>query len=884
MKPIKLEFQALGPYKGYEIIDFEKLSNNGLFLICGETGSGKTMILDAMTYALYGKDNGDARADLEALRCNQSDFGTDTFVKFTFENKGTVYIFEKRLICKKKKFSKSQNVFRINNDGNPEVIFENGKDKEITEFATELIGLNKDQFRQVIILPQGKFERLLTSKSDEKQEILSNIFGTKKWDKVAEIFFTNADSQRKYYKDLKNRIDNIIKLYDCESTDDFYKKLEDTETELKNIEVEFKKNDYKNKLDKLNEQKNLSEKFNELEAKINELKDYHKYDDEIEKIKKKLEKSVKANAIRDEITVYQNSKNNLNSRQNELNKLQNETLPKSKKEYDLADKDLNEHKNKSDQIEEIKARKTHLEGKKDIYKNIDITLSQLKSANELYEQERERECARKKEYEEIKETADKLKNEYEDLNSKHSEQFHIYNNGICGELASELKDESPCPVCGSTTHPHKASRIDGAITREALDKLKEDVDNKYKEWDKAEKDLQEANSDLSVQKDKTNSAATAKNTAEEKYNTLKANKDKDINSLNELNNAINSIDESVADYNKALADLTKIFDQKKTLFDESNAKFKTAQAELKNAEKQFDKSQMELVAALEKQGFSDIDEAKKYIIEPFQQNEMQEKITTHNTNIKRCDDDIKKIKKSIEGKAKPNIDDINRSINDINEKITEYNETSIRLTERIETLNNTKKSIDSLNKEYESGFQQADDDYSFAKAIRGDTGIGLQRYVLAVMFSKVIAEANRMLENVHGGRYRLYRTDDKGTGSNKRGLELKVHDSYSPENDGRSVALLSGGEKFLVSLSLAIGMSTVAQKSGVKIDAMFIDEGFGTLDSNSIDDAMTVLSSIQKANGLVGIISHVQVLRDNIPTKLEVIKSNKGSTIKTTVG
>ena len=884
MKPIKLELQALGPYKDYEIIDFKKLSNNGLFLICGETGSGKTMILDAMTYTLYGKDNGDARADLEALRCNQSDFGTDTFVKFTFENKGTVYIFEKRLICKKKNFSKSQNVFRINNDGNPEVIFENGKDKEITEFATELIGLNKDQFRQVIILPQSKFERLLTSKSDEKQEILSNIFGTKKWEEIAEILVKNAEGQRNHYKNLKENITNIIKLYECESVDDFYKMIETAEAELKTLETEFEKNDYEKQLKKLNEQKELSGKFDDLDAKNNELKDYHKLDDEIEKEKEKLAKSVKANAVRDEINAYQNSKVSLNLRQKELNKLQNEALPKSKEEYELADKKLNEHKNKSAQIEILKEQKIKLEGKKDIYKNIDTALAQFENAKKLYEQELEKESAQQETCNSLKSKTDKLAREYEELNSQHSEQFHIYNNGICGELASELKDGEPCPVCGSAAHPNKAPRIDGAVTRKALDKLKEDVDNKHTNWKNTADEFQKANNNLSAQKDKTNFAKTQMNSAEEKYKTLNNSKDKDINSLDELNNAIKSIDESVNNYNKALTELTQAFEQKKTLFDENNAEFKTAQNELNNAQDQFDKSKAQLLAALEKQEFANIDEAKEYIIEPLHQNEIQEKITTHNINIKRCDDDIEKIKKSIEGKAKPSIDDINKSIADIDKKIDDYNENHGKLLERVDKLNRAKDEVKQLDNEYESGFQQAEDDYKFAKAVRGDTGIGLQRYILAVMFSKVIAEANRMLKNVHGGRYHLLRTNDKGTGSNKRGLELKVHDNRSPDNDGRSVALLSGGEKFLVSLSLAIGMSTVAQKSGVKIDAMFIDEGFGTLDSGSIDDAMTVLSSIKKANGMVGIISHVQVLRDNIPTKLEIIKSNKGSTIKTVMG
>ena len=184
----------------------------------------------------------------------------------------------------------------------------------------------------------------------------------------------------------------------------------------------------------------------------------------------------------------------------------------------------------------------------------------------------------------------------------------------------------------------------------------------------------------------------------------------------------------------------------------------------------------------------------------------------------------------------------------------------------------------------EEKIREAEEDFAFAKKLRGDSGTGLQRYVLGIMFSSVVAAANQMLELVHGGRYRLYRSDEKAQGTNKRGLELKVFDRNSVEHGGRFVSTLSGGEKFLASLALSIGMSTIAQKSGIKIEALFIDEGFGSLDEDSISDAMNILGSIQQANGLVGIISHVQLLQDRIPTKLQVQEVEGGSHIIQTIG
>lgn len=199
----------------------------------------------------------------------------------------------------------------------------------------------------------------------------------------------------------------------------------------------------------------------------------------------------------------------------------------------------------------------------------------------------------------------------------------------------------------------------------------------------------------------------------------------------------------------------------------------------------------------------------------------------------------------------------------------------------------TKEEAENLKKDAEGLDERlriASEDVIFAKKLRGDSGTGIQRYVLGIMFSSVIAAANKMLEMVHGGRYRLFRSDDKAQGSNKRGLDLKVYDSHSEDSEGRFVSTLSGGEKFLASLALSIGMSTIAQKSGIKIEALFIDEGFGSLDEDSIGDAMSILSSIQEANGLVGIISHVQLLQDRIPTKLLVEQKGNGSHITQTIG
>ena len=274
-----------------------------------------------------------------------------------------------------------------------------------------------------------------------------------------------------------------------------------------------------------------------------------------------------------------------------------------------------------------------------------------------------------------------------------------------------------------------------------------------------------------------------------------------------------------------------------------------------------------------------MDAVKKDLLSKEKRHQLHEQIISYETSVRENREALKKQSDLLKQKTEPDASRFDARQEEIRREITDYTRSNTELENRITRLGGLEEKLSGMCRHYQENIHQAESDLAFAKKLRGDTGIGIQRYVLAVMFNQVIGEANRMLKNVHGGRYQLFRSDDRGSG-NKRGLELKVHDSRSPEREGRPVSMLSGGEKFLVSLSLSIGMSTVAQKSGVQIEALFIDEGFGTLDDHSIQDAMQVLDSVRKSSGTIGIISHVQLLESNIPTHLEVVKTEEGSFLR----
>ncbi len=310
-----------------------------------------------------------------------------------------------------------------------------------------------------------------------------------------------------------------------------------------------------------------------------------------------------------------------------------------------------------------------------------------------------------------------------------------------------------------------------------------------------------------------------------------------------------------------------------------NESIRSAEDESKKANEALKTATAELEKALTESEYSDIAAAKADMLPAETRRQLHEATVAYDTSVEKNRQDLETKKSELAGTAEPDSALFDERQKEIDEEAKEFTARDAELRTNTDRLEKKLCALTAKSEHYKANIQQAESDLAFARKLRGDTGIGIQRYVLAVMFNQVIAEANRMLENVHGGRYRLFRTDEKGAG-NKRGLKLKVYDSRSPENkDGRSVAMLSGGEKFLVSLALSIGMSVIAQKTGVRIEALFIDEGFGMLDDSSINDAMTVLDSVRRTSGTIGIISHVQLLEATIPTHLEVVKKETGSTI-----
>lgn len=883
MRPVKVEFQAFGPYAGYEAVDFEAVSSKGLFLICGKTGIGKTMILDAMTFALYGKSSGHGRDDFEAMRCTKADFDKATFVKFEFENSGEYYLFERRLERRRKNLSASYNVMRKDEDGVFRVLLENAREKALNEMAVEIIGLEYEQFRQVIVLPQGQFEKLLTSNSDEKEKILTSIFGEEKWQAIAERLYNEAACRKDQLKERKDKIFYSLREEQCDSMSQLRLLISHKKKSLEELEGEYSEAAYDRVIKEQQEILAIAKRFGDLHRAENRVAELGGRASERAAGEKRIADAVRAGRVRAFMEAAGESAEILNLRKREEAAIRS-NADKAGEALERAAERLRAHVADEENVERKKTLKIQYEGKRKDYEGIDDVRKELEDKRAEESKAKSEEAAAEDKYGRYAGRIVKLQGEYEGLRKEHGSLLERYLAGITGELAASLTEGRPCPVCGSTTHPCKAAVADNSITRAMVDKGKRAADGKYKELQDAMGEQEQAKKAYEEKRAAAEAGHSKVVAALSKLEGMKQNLVEGIASLTELNSATTALDDEIKAYAEKKAELEKAEKTAKDAFTEARARIEPAKRETEAADAKLREAKKAVDEELKSNQFASEEEARELFLEEEDIERLKKQIADYDANVKAAGEALEQLRAELKGKAEPDEEECRRKLEEASEAKSVYAQRRGVLGAEIARLSEKAGNLEAEGEGIEEKIREAEEDFAFAKKLRGDSGTGLQRYVLGIMFSSVIAAANRMLELVHGGRYRLYRSDEKAQGTNKRGLELKVFDKNSGDHEGRFVSTLSGGEKFLASLALSIGMSTVAKKSGIRIEALFIDEGFGSLDEDSIGDAMNILSSIQQANGLVGIISHVRLLQERIPTKLMVEETEAGSHIVQTIG
>ena len=473
MKPLQLKLQAFGPYVQMQTVDFEKLAEKGMFLIKGPTGSGKTTIFDAMTFALYGGSSGDdskskvGRNDLEEWRCSQAASSLATVVTFRFSVRGKRYEFTRRLVPKRVKLSEEYSAGEIDEHGILMPFFENPKKDMLTKKAEELIGLTKEQFRQVVLLPQGQFERFLTASSEEKGLILEKIFDAQRWDRYAQNFYGAAFDRKNALTLEKAEItaslaeENLTSLSELEA-----RITEKKETRRRNEQdrVAF---DTEGKQKRLAEDIALAERFDALGKLEQEQKELLDQAERMEADRTLLIRSTTAETLRSVISDREKAERERNFRECQW-KEKRELLPGQEKKAQQAEKALKAWEEDSP-VAELQKKSGEYASKREIYKNLEDLQEKKDAAKRTRETEKQKAEEAAEKLEGLTQGAQKALLAYNQAEAKEKDLRNRYYSGIYGEIAAQLKEDTPCPVCGSRSHPAPAARAEDSVSKKDVD-------------------------------------------------------------------------------------------------------------------------------------------------------------------------------------------------------------------------------------------------------------------------------------------------------------------------------------------------------------------------------------------------------------------------------
>lgn len=928
MRPIELKMSAFGPFAELTTLRLDALGTDGLYLITGDTGAGKTTIFDAIIYALYGEASGNIRTT-DMLRSKYANADTATFVELTFVFKDKAYIVRR-----------NPEYLRPSKRGEGKFTKESAKaqltmpDKEVitglvsvNNKIIEIIGLNKNQFSQIAMLPQGEFMRLLLADTKQRIEIFREIFDTEPYLLLQDRIKKDANELYRLVSDYKKSMAQYVADVYCDENSEYNQALinikNDSQMSIKEIldiidkiiaqdescadeydkaiisidkgidqlnskltiaiQTERIKDDYKSALTQLN---NLTEEYENV---------YSIYKAECEKDSERNELSLNIEKSSEKLESYELLEKYKKDYGKKLDKINNITqdihedtnsLNECIKQIDNCKKEAEILKNTELEIEKLNSKISDIIKKKEAVEYLkDVFERKIKAVSQA---------------DEAKDRYMSAFAAYEEANNRYLKMEKAFFNEQAGIMAAALEEGQPCPVCGSVTHPLPAVAGDDAPTEMQLKKYKIYVEDKSKECS----ELSSQSGLLSGQAESMNNMffSSIVNFNTQWKEALDNSSDDEtirvdiIQLLADLGKILDeamlekkNADENISKYNnliKMLSDYDKKVEQLKDKINKSKNELAILSTQNENMQKQISQLEKEL-------GNKDIMQAKKLIndmkLKKVQLDKAYEaakkQYDEYTINIKTLKNRISDLQKQISHTDKQKTPDIDIPMYE--KQLEDMKKERLKLREKknivdIRIANNEKvyKSIERVNEKSE----KSEKHYSWLRtlsdtvngSLSGKSRIKLETYVQMSFFDRIIMRANTRFMRLTDGQYELKRSDSKDNYKNQTGLELDIIDHYN--GTIRSVKSLSGGEAFEASLSMALGMSDEIQSrsGGIQIDTMFIDEGFGSLDDESLSQAVKVLNSLSSSDRLIGIISHVSVLKDRIDKQIVVSKGKTG--------
>ena len=1023
MKPISLTIEAFGPYRDSVTLDFSQLENHSMFLISGPTGAGKTSILDAMVYALYGEPSGEVRKT-DAIRSDFAEPKRMTRVDFSFAIGDAQYRVErlpKQMVAKKRgtgmrEQNASATVYEMK-DGEWKVIATSAA--AIRDTIQRIIGFRKDQFLQVVLLPQGEFRKLLVASTNEREELLHTLFRTELYRKLQEALKSAYDEAKAGIEEnLMKQTALIQSIPHDEDTpvltiEHVRELLENREPHRDGLVV--KRDEAVAEVNRLNTLRNewalynqaqqslieATSKLDIVKAKepertqlrekvqfLNSLSPVHalykQYIDKqstlttLERALSDAEKSVDTATQHESKCIeaheaLESQAETIQAKRTTLAQLQQQS--ETFDELGVLKKKLSTLRSDVEQLDSKKSE-ADLERQRQLIKQIDIDIAnlrkQLQENSTLLEkvpviQEQLNHLQRYSELvEEISQVQQEVAAKDETLSTldktvKEATVYlerleHLMQEGRAYELVPFVKEDEPCPVCGSIEHPHLATKpelyptkdevevarglrdkelqkqanevgqrdalvgrvhelsdhkngqvsilkafIEGfseenfaSIQQDLLTQM-EELKTLRGESEQLSKTISDTERRLSTAKDTLAKSEIAHNELLKTLHELEVSigsVQAKIDSLSESlpttdvelwRKQVTSLSREIKEYDAQLTVTTKQLEEARGQLSSKRGRLETLSSQVKEERKNLELLHEEYTQSLQSVSLSEIDFVEALsdfnALEDFKSKlyDLEEAFSTaqavYNAALKTTEAVVKPSDTVSDEVYDAAVEHRDTLVGNLAawDKETKHIETTLSSLEELESsMGEARKKVEFLGRlnDLANGGEQ------------GFKNVTFERYVLGAILDEVVYAANLRLQKMSRSRYSLERSDYTGGGRGKQGLDLAVMDAFTGQS--RPANTLSGGETFLASMALALGLADVIQSyaGGIHMDTMFIDEGFGTLDPDTLELAMETLVQLQSSGRLIGMISHVPELKTRIPAHLEVTRGDEGSTAK----
>lgn len=924
MKPLKLTMSAFGSYAGKNVIDFTG-QQQGIFLITGDTGAGKTTIFDAITYALYNQTSGGERNG-NMMRSQYAQPETETYVELEFLYRGQTYRVRRNPDYKITKTLKNGKIREQKVPHSVELTLPDGtvfpEKKNATDAKIiEILGLTADQFSQIVMIAQGDFLKLLYTKSDERKMIFSKLFRT-------DIYWKIQENLRRKSMEMDERIQENDRAFEQEKSR-IIPLPESEELPLDEL-VERLRERLK---DAVKEQNLRRANVEELNKKITKYEEINKLFVSLEKIRqtgKELEaRQAESKERRQQIENARKADKVLVAEQQNLRQQQEveqsaqaiakmtETLANDQEMFESLKTQLQE-------VEAIKKREAA-----DLQKKM-LALEQSFPSYEALQNARSEEQQAKKVWEDLEKTSEEsfhkkeagiaalkeqqkrqeqvveqMKKNWEQTSLSASESAkhyeHMYEAFLkeqAGILAENLSAGCPCPVCGSTVHPDPAKLSDHAVTELEVEQAKktraaaeEKRDLAYAAFEAEKTEKQKLAQ--AVEKEEADFvlaqtiAKQQRKEAEQNYVSLQKIAEQIREKL--VYPSLAEAKKQYAAMQKALEAAEQEIERKRQKVSELAEAMNTLKGQKlaeeenqKTAKKLAAKTEKEYAKLLEKSGFVSEETYHLAILPERSRSKLEREEKEYESQCLRQQSEQKLLEKQVSGKTYTDTTELNEQLKAEKQALKEAEKTYMELHTAYE---NDRSVLQNCAVYLEKGKKLESEDQvikSLSKTangrLSGSAKIDFETYIQRQYFKQIIHEANKRLLTMSNHQFILKLKEEANTGrKTNEGLDLSV---YSLVTDSeRDVKTLSGGESFLAALAMALGLSDIVERSAGAIhpDMMFIDEGFGSLDAQSRQQAIEVLAELAGDSRMVGIISHVTELKEQIDRKLVVSRTDKGS-------